>query len=131
MKRIPICPVKLNNIFKMYNPIYVRPVSMIRILSVALLCALALSLRPASAFAANPKFVFSCSAENDLYVLLKKSGLKPERHETPEKAVTAAARDSIVLLLADGYPTNTLNISEAIFKIADQKNIRLYVEFPS
>src|SRR3954470_8844652 len=111
----------------MYKPPFVRPAGMVRILSVALYCVLAFFLLLTSASAANPKFVFSCSTENDLYVLLKKSGLKPKRYETPEKAVSAAARDAVVLLLADGYPTNTLKISEATFQMADQKNLRLYV----
>jgi hypothetical protein len=105
--------------------------SQVRILLAALYCTLAFFPLCASGSTAKPKFIFSCSADNDLYVLLKRSGLKPKRYETPEAAVSAAARESIVLLLAEGYPTNTLRLSEQIFKIADEKNIRLYVEFPS
>jgi hypothetical protein len=110
---------------------FIRFKNLVQFLSTALFCVLAFFSLPTLASSASPKFVFSCSAENDLFVLLKKSGLKPERYGTPEKAVSAATRDSVVLLLADGYPTNTLEVSSAIIKLADEKNVRLYVEFPS
>ena len=120
-------PLHLN----MYKSIFIRCPNRVWILFATFFCALALLPCASLASSANPKFVFSCSAKNDLYVLSKKSGLKPVRYETPEKAISAAPHDSIVLLLADGYPTNTLKLTDAIFQTANQKNLRLYVEFPS
>jgi len=115
----------------MHKSIFIRFPNRVWILFATFFCALALLPGASLAASGNPQFVFSCSAKNDLYVLLKKSGLKPVRYETPEKAISAAAHDSIVLLLADGYPTNTLKLTDAIFQTANQKNLRLYVEFPS
>lgn len=81
--------------------------------------------------AESSTFTVSCSPQNDLFRTLKENDLKVRRWETPERAVSAAPRDSAVLLLADTYPTNRLQVSEEIFKTAAEKNLRLYVEFPS
>jgi hypothetical protein len=80
---------------------------------------------------ASSDFILSCSPKNDLFIAMKETGLKPQRCETPLKAISAAANGSAVLLLAEEYPTNTLQLSDELFQNAAKKNLRLYVEFPS
>ena len=76
-----------------------------------------------------PSITLSCSADNDLYVVLHKSGLKPKRFETPSRAIAKAPNDSAVLLLADHYPEQPPPLSPEIFQQASAKHLRLYVEF--
>ncbi|MEO7300813.1 MAG: hypothetical protein ABI042_19785 [Verrucomicrobiota bacterium] len=83
------------------------------------------------ALAESSTFTVCCSSQNDLFRTLKENDLKVQRWDTPEKAIAAAPRGSAVLLLADAYPTNTLQLSEEVFKTAAKKNLRVYVEFPS
>lgn len=81
--------------------------------------------------AESTTFTLSCLPQNDLLRTLKENNLHVRRCETPEKAIAAAPRGSVVLLLAQDYPTNTLQLSEAVFKTAAEKQLRLYLEFPS
>src|SRR5882724_13718971 len=78
---------------------------------------------------ATPAITLSCSENNDLYVVLNKSGLKPKRFETPSGAIASAPEGSAVLLLADDYPRGLLALSPQIFDEAAAKHLRLYVEF--
>src|SRR5438046_2845215 len=78
-----------------------RGLFMFRLPLAALFFFLMLSVSSTRALAASPTFYLSCSRENDLFVLLQRSGLKPRRYETPEKTISAAPRGSAVLLLAD------------------------------
>lgn len=80
---------------------------------------------------ASSKFYLSCSPENDLFVAMKASGLKPHRHATPSQTVNVAEEGSAILFLADQYPTNMLVLTKEIFQMATKKHLRLYVEFPS
>jgi hypothetical protein len=86
-----------------------------------------------SAFAAFPRVTFtvSCGAENDLFQILRDSDLHPKRFTTPARAVSAAPEGSAVLLLADEYPVRALAVSDALFREAKERKLRLYVEFPA
>ncbi|NQT12851.1 MAG: hypothetical protein HQ582_08880, partial [Planctomycetes bacterium] len=79
----------------------------------------------------EPRLVFSCAADNDLYRVLAQCGMKCPRHDNPLAAVHAAPDGSGVLLLADQYPHQTQSIDPAVFELAAEKGLRLYVEFPA
>ena len=80
---------------------------------------------------AAPSLFFSCSASNDLYILLA-SGSRPlPRHDAPEKAIEQSAPGSGVLILAEGYPEKATQLGTGIFRMAKEKRLRLYIEFPS
>ena len=90
---------------------------------------------PGGTLAATPvrpdRPVFACSADNDLYRVLADCGMKCPRYATASSAVDAAPEGSGVLLLADGYPHQTLSLDAAVFERAAKKRLRLYVEYPA
>ena len=71
---------------------------------------------------------FSCSADNDLYSILAKSGCP--RYDTPAEAVDHAAPGSAVLILADRYPDTTIRVDPSLLDQAAGKNLKLFVEYP-
>ncbi|MBI5385206.1 MAG: hypothetical protein HZA90_11040 [Verrucomicrobia bacterium] len=73
----------------------------------------------------------ACGPQNDLLLALKAAGAKVTRHEEPDRAVAAAAPGSGVLLLAEAYPGQPLQVSDETFRLAARKQLRLYVEFPA
>ena len=75
--------------------------------------------------------VFSCSADNDLFRVLVASGRKCRRYQTAAEAVDAAPNAAGVLILADGYPQKTTAIGDEVFKLAAQRKLRLYIEYPA
>lgn len=77
----------------------------------------------------NPPLIFSCAATNDLYRLLASASFP--RYESPEEAVARAERGSGVLILAEGYPEKSTELSAELFRKAAEKKLRVYVEFPS
>ena len=74
---------------------------------------------------------FSCSASNDLYKLLALRVAALPRYETPEEAVAQSPPGSGVLILAEGYPEKATEFAAESFRIATEKRLRLYIEFPS
>ena len=82
--------------------------------------------------ASKPHLVFSCQANNDLYMTLQQtSKVSVPRYASAAEAVEAAPPGAGVLILADGYPDRTTPLSPEMFKTAARKGLRLYVEFPS
>jgi hypothetical protein len=73
----------------------------------------------------------SCSEENDLYRVLKGNGIDCERFNTAAEAISNAHEGSGVMILADGYPEKTTIIDSSLLEEAKDKNLRLYIEFPS
>ncbi len=73
----------------------------------------------------------SCSKENDLYQSLIKSKIKCERYDTPEEAINYAAINSGVMILAEGYPEKPTFVDLALLSKAKEKNLKIYIEFPS
>jgi hypothetical protein len=53
------------------------------------------------------------------------------RYETPEEAVAQSAPGSGVLILAEGYPEKATQLGTGTFRMATEKRLRLYIEFPS
>jgi len=80
---------------------------------------------------ADPRLVFCCNADNDLYRVMAASGVEYPRYETAEQAIDAAPSGSGVLTLADGYPQKTTPIDLALFDRAAKRKLRLYVEYPA
>jgi hypothetical protein len=72
---------------------------------------------------------FCCSARNDLYLALAKS--RYPRFQTPLAAIQNAAPGSAVLLLADDYPARQTPLGPAGFDLAQQKHLRLFIEYPA
>ncbi len=79
----------------------------------------------------NTQMIFNCRADNDLYSVLTKSGVKCARYDTASEAVENARPGTAVLILADGYPEKTTDIPAAVFDAAAKKNLRLFVEYPA
>jgi len=76
------------------------------------------------------KWVLSCEKDNDILLMLSQSGQACVRFESPEAAIQGAPEGSAVLLLADAYPTKTLELRPALFAAARGKKLNLYIEFP-
>lgn len=73
---------------------------------------------------------FCSSTKNDLYLALKSCGYKCHRFDTAIDAVKHAKPGSGVLVLADGYPSVRTHIDPAVFDIAANKGLKLYIEYP-
>ena len=81
--------------------------------------------------AASRNLVFACDPSNDVYQVLAAQGGHFPRHATGLEAVNAAAEGDGVLILAQDYPAKTTTLGDEVLAIAERKNLRLYVEFPS
>ncbi|MBK8881633.1 MAG: hypothetical protein IPN67_04395 [Bacteroidales bacterium] len=79
----------------------------------------------------QPKLFLSCSESNDLYNVLLENNIQCNRLSTPSEAVEIAAPGSGVLILADDYPERTTPIDSSVLRIAKDKRLRLYIEYPS
>ncbi len=77
------------------------------------------------------RLILCCSPENDLYKVLAESGRTLMRYELLEEAVNNASHGDGVLALADSYPVPKLTIGPVILNKAVEKNLRLYLEYPS
>jgi len=74
----------------------------------------------------------SCLPSNDLYEILKKQeNLIIRLHHSPSDAVNNAKAGSVVIVLSDEYPFERVNLSDDFFKIVREKNLRVFVEYPS
>ncbi|MBE0535440.1 MAG: beta-N-acetylhexosaminidase [Phycisphaerae bacterium] len=82
--------------------------------------------------AGPPDAVFlSCSLDNDLYQVLRLSGLAVHRFDRPAELVAAAPEGSGILVLADGYPETTTDVDPLVFTAAKNKRLRIYIEYPT
>ncbi|HWL52136.1 MAG TPA: hypothetical protein VNQ90_06865, partial [Chthoniobacteraceae bacterium] len=72
-----------------------------------------------------------CREENDLYQTLKANGVPCRRLQEPEEAFATAPPRGALLLLADDYPEQPLEIRERWLELAKTKQLRLYLEFPA
>jgi hypothetical protein len=71
-----------------------------------------------------------CGPDNDLYRALVVNRVACTRYATTTDAVAAAQTDAGVLVLADGYPSETTLVDVDLFARANEKNLRLYIEYP-
>ncbi len=79
----------------------------------------------------NPDLIISCREDNDLYITLKNNNISCGRYDSPAEAIRNARKGSGVLILADGYPGEQTPVSSEIYSLAREKNLRLFVEYPS
>ena len=84
----------------------------------------------AALFAAPPRteLLFCCDATNDVF---QAAGGRYPRYATATDTIRNAPRGSSVLILSDGYPALTTPLSSELFDEALEKQLRLYVEYPS
>jgi len=75
--------------------------------------------------------VLSCNSDNDLYSVLRTSGIPCVRYDDPHVALDRAPAGSGVLLLADGYPASEMPLTADLLARSRSKRLRLYVEYPS
>ncbi|MDI6828679.1 MAG: hypothetical protein QME62_09365 [Armatimonadota bacterium] len=73
---------------------------------------------------------FCSSTKNDLYSILCDCGYRCPIFNTALDAVSHAKPGSGVLILADNYPHKTTYIEPAVFNIASEKRLKLYIEYP-
>lgn len=90
--------------------------------------ALADEARPA---ADAPGLIFCCDAGNDLFCVLRSNNVPANRYDSPLEAIRQAPPGAGVLILADEYPAKPNTIDPAVLALAAEKEVRLYVEFPS
>jgi hypothetical protein len=101
-----------------------------RLFSVGVILMPALSVAvPASADKAL-NLTFCCAPDNDLYVALRQSGYRCRRYTTAAEAINKATSSSGVLLLAEGYPERRTVVEPILLDRAEQKHLKLYIEFP-
>jgi hypothetical protein len=110
----------MNNTSLMKNPSF-RPAILI------LLIVLSYSVISCS----GDSYTISCKQDNDLYVTLKNNNIPVHRTASAGEAVKKARKGSGVLILADGYPGERTPVSSEIYSLAREKNLRLFVEYPS
>ena len=79
----------------------------------------------------KPRITFSCAADNDLYRAMTTGDASYKRYDSAAEAVKQAPRGSGVLILANGYPEEQTAIAPAVYDAAREKQLRLYVEYPS
>lgn len=86
---------------------------------------------PLFAAAQPAPLIFRCAQGNDLYQALAAAGNRFERYDSADEAVAKAPRGAGVLILADEYPAKPTPVGPEVYRIAAQKRLRLYVEYPS
>ena len=79
-----------------------------------------------SARTGSAALTFCCSARNDLYLALGRA--RCPRFADPLAAIESAAPGSAVLLLADNYPAQPTMLDPRGFDLAQQKQLRLFLE---
>src|SRR5437870_2405206 len=80
---------------------------------------------------APPRLTFCCSSRNDLYRLVSASDHRVSRFDDALRAVDNAPAGSRLLVMADGYPAKRAQVNPAFYFRANEKHLRLYVEYPS
>ncbi len=93
------------------------------------LTGLILMMAPLMAFS-QPRVTISSEPGNDLLSVLTAAGYDCVRAESPAAAVAQAPEGGAVLILATGYPDSATQLDAELFAMADEKDLRLYVEFP-
>jgi hypothetical protein len=95
------------------------------------LLTLLLSIALAANHADAARFTFSCDAKSDLFLALQAGGADVARFGTPGEALDHAGENSALMVLADGYPDQTVAVDAKFYERAKQKGVHLYVEYPA
>jgi hypothetical protein len=78
----------------------------------------------------NTKINIYCNAHNDLYQLLKSNGFDCVRYDDINYALESAGEKEALLILAKNYPATKTGIPSNFYRLANQKNLKIYIEFP-
>jgi hypothetical protein len=81
-------------------------------------------------FSENKTINFYCSENNDLYQLIKSSGNNCIQYNKISTAIERCGEGESLLILAKDYPTQKTVIPVNFYRIAKEKNLKVYVEFP-
>jgi hypothetical protein len=73
---------------------------------------------------------FCCSEENDLLKVLKDIGFSFRRSLDLKALIEGSEEGSGILVLSDEYPRQTVEIDQETLKLAEQKALRVYIEYP-
>lgn len=77
------------------------------------------------------KTIYYCGSEqNEVYQLLKSEGFKLIIFDSPGVMIENATNGSGAVIVCDTYPMCPLEITQETYKLAQQKKIRLYLEYP-
>ncbi|NLH98049.1 MAG: hypothetical protein GX446_01000 [Chthonomonadales bacterium] len=88
-------------------------------------------LTMASMALGQPRPVFACGAENDLYVVACRAWQRRlPRYATAAEAIAEAQPGAGVCILADGYPERRTPMPPELYERARSRGLRLYVEYP-
>ncbi len=77
------------------------------------------------------RITLSCNEDNDLFLAMQENNVPCIRYDTPEEAINNAKYGSGVMILSDDYPSGTTRLDSLLFGKAAEKNLRLFVEYPS
>lgn len=80
--------------------------------------------------ATNGQINVYCNEDNDLYQLLVSSGQNCRRFEDIDNALEHCKKNEVLLVLARDYPKKKTVIPESFYKIAREKNLKVFIEFP-
>lgn len=75
--------------------------------------------------------IFCGSTNNDLYKLLTINGFEVKHYSSPYLAITSASEGAPVFIVADGYPKRKNKVEYKALRLAKQKHLRLYIEYPA
>ena len=75
--------------------------------------------------------VFCCSPDNDLYRILSAHFDALPRCDTFSDALDLVPEEGAILALADDYPRPLLSLSVADLERANNKRLRLFLEYPA
>lgn len=74
--------------------------------------------------------IFYCDEDNDLYQLLKSAGKDCQNYSEIEEALRQCEPNGVLLILAREYPLKKTILPESFYDIVEEKNLKVYVEFP-
>ncbi|MEM3523769.1 MAG: hypothetical protein QXS04_04230 [Thermoproteota archaeon] len=77
------------------------------------------------------RLILCCSHKNDLYTILHETGKPLLHYDCLNDAVNNASHGDGVLALSDSYPVPTLRVEPALLEKIEEKDLKLYLEYPS
>ena len=76
------------------------------------------------------EIVFYCDEDNDLYQLLRSAGKDCQNYSDIPQALRQCEPNGVLLILAKDYPSKKTILPESFYDVVEEKNLRVYVEFP-
>lgn len=76
------------------------------------------------------KVIYYCgNPDNEIAEVLIREGFDLRTYKMPEEVIQDAKNGSAVLIVADSYPDKSINITADLFRLAKEKQLRMYVEY--